>query len=438
MKKHWKMWAKFVGVICVLALMASACTSAGPPEKGEKKIKLGIALDLTGAIATSGAPLSWGAFDYLTYVNDELGGIEYSTPEGEKAKVKLDMIWEDNAYSMPKTISIYKRFVAAGVDAIANFGSTPGEAITAMTSRDKMFVWGYYASSSPVNMGSKPNYYVPYFGNMAEQVGVVLKWFLEEKWPKHQDYGKRKPRAGFLMVDLPSLRPAGDPKAVEAYEAMGCNWVGSEWLSPAPTDVTIELTRMKKKKADIICTYHVLGGITVIAKDAKRIGIDNTKTIMVAPDWGFDEDLPRLAGDAVENYYGWRCTVNPDEESEGTRLAKKIAPMYGHWRPVCTYVSGVQAGTVIAETIRQALEDVGGDVNKLTGKVFMDAFAKIKKFDPMGLTAPISVNPKWRIMNPWVQISKINNGKIVRESARWYSYEEDAPVKGIMPTVEYP
>ena len=427
-----------MGVVCVLALMASACAPAGPPEKVEKKIKLGIALDLTGAIATSGAPISWGAFDYLTYVNDELGGIEYTTPEGGKAKVKLDMIWGDNAYSIPKTISLYKRFVAAGVDAIPNFGSTPGEAIAAMASRDKMFVWGFYASSSPVNMGSKPNYYVPYFGNMAEQVGVALKWFLEEKWPKHEDYGKRTPRAGFLMADLPSLRPAGDPKAVEAYEAMGYDWVGCEWISPALTDATIELTRMMKKGADIICTYHVLGGTTIIAKDAKRIGIDKAKTIMVAPDWGFDEDFPRLAGAAAENYYGWQCTVNPDEECEGTRLAKKIAPRYGHWRPVCTYVSGVQAGAVMAETIRLALENVGGDVNKLTGKVFMDAFAKIKDFDSLGLTPPMSVNPKFRIMNPLVQISKIKDGKIVRESARWYSYEEDAPVKAIMPAVEYP
>ena len=109
----------------VLALAATTCAPAPPPSAKEKAIRIGISLCTTGPIATAGEPISWGTLTYIKYLNEELGGIEYQTADGKTERVKLDAIWEDNAYNVAKTVSIYKRQKTAGVLAMALFGSTP-------------------------------------------------------------------------------------------------------------------------------------------------------------------------------------------------------------------------------------------------------------------------------------------------------------------------
>ena len=247
MKQHWQISLKVLALTCLALLVFASCAPAGSPAEGEKSIKVGVSLVLTGPVATSGAAISWGMVDYLKYLNEQLGGIEYHTPEGKVDHIKLDFVWEDNAYSVPKTLSIYKRQKAAGVGLMAILGSTPGEAIVVMASRDQIPVIGFAASASPVNMGAKPNYYMASMGSVADQAGVIMKWFAET-WKQ-----PRRPKVGVIFGDVPSLRPVAYPEGTPAYAArLGMDWVGAEFIPTATTDTTIELTRLAANGADLI------------------------------------------------------------------------------------------------------------------------------------------------------------------------------------------
>ncbi|MEW6033847.1 MAG: ABC transporter substrate-binding protein [Chloroflexota bacterium] len=423
------MLARMLLVAMVVLLVAAACAPAAKPTTGAevKKVKVGLSMSLTGALATALEPVSWGAYHYLQYVNEQLGGIEYRTKAGTMEKVLLDIVWEDNAYSVPKTISIYKRQKEAGVKFMAVLGSTPGEAITETASRDKMPVIGFYASTSPANFTPVPLYYTSSFGNMPEQAAVVVKWF-KDNWKE-----ARPPKVGVLMLDVPSLRPTGDPAGLPAYaQKIGVEYLGIDFLSAAATDTSIELGRLKTKAPDMILTYHVTGGLVVILKDARRIGFElgalgSGKTVFAAPTWGFDESLLRLVPQEAEGLYGFTTTALSDEDVPGVKVAREICRKYRGAELNLLYLQGVFYGMEVVAGLKQALETVGYE--SLDGPAINDAIHNLKDFDSGGIAPKINVDPSYPMLNPYARIARVEGGKI-KAVSDWYQYP---PIREIMP-----
>jgi branched-chain amino acid transport system substrate-binding protein len=126
-----------VALALAVALVVSSCAPAKPVGE-EKTIKVGLSLIMTGPIASTGVPIAEGFIDYLRYVNDDLGGIEYRTPEGKTEKVMLDITWEDSAYSVPKGLTIHKRQKAQGIMLRIISSSSEGEALAEIVSRERI------------------------------------------------------------------------------------------------------------------------------------------------------------------------------------------------------------------------------------------------------------------------------------------------------------
>ena len=412
-----------VTMAMVLALVAVSCAPEAPPGEGEKTIKVGLSLTTTGPIATAGAPNSLGLLDYLKYINEELGGIEYNPAPGEVDRVKLDVIWEDNAYNIPKTLSIYKRQQAAGVDLMGILGSTPGEAIAALASRDSMPIVGTYASASPVNLGAEPNYYMATIGNAAEQAGAVLKWF-EQTWTE-----QRQPRVATLFVDIPSLRPVAYPEGTPAYAAkLGMDWVGAEWHPMAVTDVTIELTRLMNQGVDLVVLGGVIGNTVVVMKDALRLGAKDKMTFAVAVTSSYDDTLVGLAPEAVEGLYGIVPVTLVDDDVPGVRLAREVTEKYRPGKELTLVrLEGIFSGMVIIEGLKQAVEEVGYE--NLTGPVINEALHTIKDFDSGGIIPSLTVDPDYPMFMPSVKMTMIEGGT-VKAVSEWYEYPA---IREIMP-----
>jgi len=90
MTQQWKKTGLMVGLLfLVLALLIGSC--APTPTEGERRINVALSLALTGSLASTVAPPSNAALDYLKYVNEELGGIECKTSQGEIDRVKLNV-----------------------------------------------------------------------------------------------------------------------------------------------------------------------------------------------------------------------------------------------------------------------------------------------------------------------------------------------------------
>jgi len=414
MSKRWKV---LILASTILTLVAALVTPASPAKKG-KAIKIGASLALTGALSGTGEPQSYGALDYLKYVNEELGGIEYRTPDGKVERVRLDIVWGDNAYNVARTLSVYKRQKGARAKMMIMFGSTPGEAIAQWASRDHIPVVGIGAGSSPVNLGAKPNYYTASWAFYTEQVGAILNW-IKENWTK-----PRPPRVALFYVDVTSVRTQlhENTKFRSYAKEKGIEWLGETPIPPAPTSCVIELTRLKAKKPDWLITINVAGQDIVILKDMRRLGMREETNFLQVQAGSFDETMLELLPGEMEGVYGLAYMALPTEDVPGVKLARKYALKYRNKELGLLRLGGWLSGMVACEGIRRALEQVGYE--NITGEAINKGIHTITEFDTGGIAPPLTIDPDRPAWAPFGKIGIYRGGKIEQVSD-WLTYPKE-------------
>ena len=400
-----KRWKGLILASTILTLVAALVTPASPAKKG-KAIKIGASLTLTGPLASTGQPASYGALDYLKYVNEELGGIEYRTPDGKVERVRLDIVWGDNAYSVPRTLSLYKRQKGAGVKMMIMFGSTPGEVVAEWASRDHIPVVGIGAGSSPVNLAAKPNYFTASWAFYTEQMGAILDW-IKKNWTK-----PRPPRVALFYVDVTSVRAQihENPKLGSYAEEKGIEWLGVTPVPPAVTSSVVELTRLKAKKPDWLITLDVPSQDLVVLKDMKRLGMREEIKFLQIQAAGFDEAMLKLLPGEMEGVYGLAYMALPTEDVPGIKLARKYALKYRNKELSLLRLGGWLSGMVACEGIRRALEQVGYE--NITGEAINEGIHTITEFDTGGIIPPLTIDPDRPAFAPFGKIGIYRGGKI--------------------------
>lgn len=115
MRKAKKPVVMLLAVIAVIGLLVCCAPSGAPSGAGAgEEVPVGLNLSLTGGLAACTMPVSYGVLDYFTYINDE-GGFEYTSPiDGEVHHAKYNIMWADNAFSVARSMTIFKRFADAG------------------------------------------------------------------------------------------------------------------------------------------------------------------------------------------------------------------------------------------------------------------------------------------------------------------------------------
>ncbi|MEW6034188.1 MAG: ABC transporter substrate-binding protein [Chloroflexota bacterium] len=403
MRQLWKVLSTVLLMLVAVAVVAAGCAPAAETvvEK-EKTVKVGLSLLMTGPIATTGVPISEAYLDYLRYVNDELGGVAYTGPDGKAGKVTLDVLWEDNAYSVPKGLSIYKRQKAAGVMVRYILSSSEAEALVETIAREHMPTVGINAS--PVMMAAKPRYFIPGYAAYADQVGGIARWIAQD-WK-----GSKPAKVGVIMLDVPAVRVAAKSMTPEKMAPLGVELVGLEWVSGAVTDSTIELTRLKDKGTEYLVVMHIVGGATVIIKDVTRLGLRGQMKL-VQQQIGTDESLIKLLGDAAEGVYMQGVNAWPSEDLSGVKLARRVTQKYrGHDLSVLTLIGWYSAAGMV-EGVRLALNKVGYE--NLTREAINEGMMSIKGFDTGGVVPPITIDPNYPVLNEWMKMAVVQGGKLV-------------------------
>ncbi len=424
-------WRVVISLLVVATLVLSSLVYAREPEKiveQPKELEMGLSLIVTGSIQGSGEPISFGALQYFQYVNEELGGISYRTAEGKTEKVKLDIIVDENKYTVAKTTAVYNLHKELGVDFMAVFGTTPGMTVSPLASADKMPVINFYAMATPAHFAPEPSYCTSGFANIAEHVGLVLKWFKETQWA-----GSGTPKVGIMILDIPGFRyleqPAGAP-AINAYaDDLGVELLGIQWIPVTPTGTQIHdaLVNLYNQSPDLMIVGHLATQMGPILTEAINVGFDLATTPFVAPTFAFDETVITAAGAASEGLYGAIIAATPGEDIAGVNLAKMISEKYYGEPLSLLYLEGVFYAMEIEGIIKQALETVGYD--NLTAEAINNASHNLQDFDPQGITPAITIDPDYPMLNPWAKIAQVQGGKFVPVSG-WYEYPE---VRGFMP-----
>lgn len=402
MRKVAMIW---VGCLLVVGFMYLSSVQAA-----EKTLTVGLSLVYSGGMAPNGSSTSNGILDHLMWINNQ-GGIEYRDPgTGKLERMKMKIVWEDNAANPAKGMSVYKRLKAAGAMVIFGYASTPMEVISSSLSRDKIPGFAMYAYASPAGYRPQPQYYAAAIGTPVESVATHVKWFLS-RWKEN-----RPARIGAFVLDLPSWRIIGDPEGVKAYvEKMGAQWLGVEWLPLVTTDTSVQISRMMKQGVDCISSICVISSTIVIAKDLSRLGVDLNKVTVVSHPAGYDESLLKIIPREGEGLYGEIMTPLPEEENvPGVKLSKEIAQWRGR-KPEevnSTYIPGVAAGYLMKAALKNALEKVGAE--KITPTDIRDALFTLKNVDMGGLVPPVTVDePDYPVVGlNHIKYTRIQGGKI--------------------------
>lgn len=419
----------FLVVLLLAILGVSILTYLEEPEKiveEPEELTMGLSLILTGPIEGSGEPISFGALHYFQYVNEELGGIEYRTADGETGKVKLNIIVADNKYTADKSEAVYELHKSFGVDFMAVFGTTPGMICSPLASADRMPVINFYAMATPDHFAPQPSYCTSGFANIAEHVGLTMKWFKETQWTAPE-----KPKIGIMILDIPGFRfldepaPPAPTTAIMKYaDELGVDFLFDptySWISvtPTATEITDALTYYYGQSPDMMIVGHLATQMGPILTEAANVGFDLTATPFVAPTFAFDETVIAAAGTAAEGLYGAVIASLPGEDEPGVILARTISERYYDEPLSLLYLEGVFYAMEIVGIIQQALNTVGYD--NLTADAINHASHNLTDFDPQGITPEITIDPNYPMLNPWAKIAKVENGVFVPVSD-WFQY----------------
>lgn len=261
-----------------------------------KTIKIGGIMDTTGATSDVGKDYALGMAESWHYVND-MGGVN-----GKKIKY----IWFDYGYRIPEALTKYKLLKRMKVLAIMGWGTGDTEALSPTINKDKIpYVSASYSAhlTCPVDWTDKSGkkhlgtpYNLFFSSDYSTNARACLTAWFDKKWPKHPDYGKRKPRLACSFHFGHPYCSAPIAAIKDHAKILGFEIVGDQDVTLFALDTKSQIMALKKDKADIVWHGNTTMSVAATVRDAYALGL---KADHIINNWGFDENLPRLAGEAM-------------------------------------------------------------------------------------------------------------------------------------------
>ncbi|MBW1798820.1 MAG: ABC transporter substrate-binding protein, partial [Deltaproteobacteria bacterium] len=237
-----------------------------------------------------------GMAEAFRYMNDA-GGVN-----GKKIK----FIWFDYGYRIPEALTKYKLLKRMKVLAIMGWGTGDTEALSPTVNKDKLpYVSASYSAhlTRPVDWTGKDGkkhigtaYNLFFSSDYSTNARACLTAWFDKKWPKHPDYGKRKPRLACCYM-FPSPYASAPIKAIKDQATMLGFEVGPDQdVSLFAIDTKSQIMALKKFNPDVIWHGNTTMSVSATIRDAYALGLG---AAFIVNNWGFDENLQRLAGDAM-------------------------------------------------------------------------------------------------------------------------------------------
>ena len=368
-----------LALVCVFSLALAPAALAG-------EIQVGGIFDITGPTSTVGKDYAAGALAAQKFINDN-GGIDGDT---------IKVIPNDYAYKIPEAVSLYKKYTSVDkVFCIQGWGTGDTVALSPKVAKDKVVFFSASFVGALTNPKKTPyNFFIA--ASYSTMIRLAVQYAKDQGakkfvfiYPDHP-YGKMPIDSGKDMAKIVGLEVG--PDQIVGLRAM---------------DATSQLLAMKQFDPD----YAWIGGTTpstaVILKDAAKLGL---KTKFMINCWGYDEDLPRLAGEAAEGRaFGMVPVKFYGEKVPGMANAMKYG---GSDKHTLHYVKSWVSMLVMAEAMKRAKK-----AGKLDGPGLKAALETLKDYDTGGLTPPITFTPDDHRPSTSCWVGGIKGGKaeIIKE-----------------------
>jgi branched-chain amino acid transport system substrate-binding protein len=364
-----------VGVlVSALFILFGLSTMAAAQE-----IKIGGIMDTTGATSDVGKDYAIGMEDAFKYINDN-GGVN-----GKQIKYT----WFDYGYRIPEAITKYKLLLRLGVVAIMGWGTGDTEALSPTVNKDKMpYVSASY--SAHLTDPKKTPYNLFFSSDYSTNARACLTAWFDKKWPTKKDYGKRKPRLACCYM-FASPYANAPIKAIKDQAALLGFEVGPDQdVSLFALDTKSQIMALKKFQPDVVWHGNTTMSVSATIRDeyALGLGADN-----IIDNWGFDENLPRLAAEAAEGAMGATPCAFYGQPFKNMDIvvasAKKYSPGVPQEKRTIRTVQAWGDALIIWEAMKRA--DKAGALN---GEGIMKkGFETLRNYD-IGLgAAPITFTP---------------------------------------------
>jgi branched-chain amino acid transport system substrate-binding protein len=381
----------------LVLLLTVALTVGFAPDAGAKTIRIGALNDMTGATSDVGKDYAMGIAEAIHYVNDQ-GGINGK-------KIKLYQF--DYGYRVPEALTKYKLFKRLKVAAILGWGTGDTEALSPTVTKDKMpYVSASY--SAHLTDPKKTPYNLFFATDYSSNARAALTAWFDKKWPKHPDYGKRKPR--FVASYHAAVPYCNAPiKAIKDQATLlGFDIGPDQNVTLFAIDTKSQVLGMKDFGPDVVWHGNTTMSVAATVRDAYALGLGADH---IVNNWGFDENLIRLAGKASEGVMGAAVCAFYGEDvplmDQVVAYAKKYNPGVPAEKRLIRTIQAWGDVMILWEALKRADKagDLGGE------SILKNGFETMNKFD-IGLGAPpVTYTSKDHRVAGQVPIYEIKDGK---------------------------
>jgi len=396
----------------LFVLFLALCTLASFSQfAGAAEIKIGALNDTTGATSDVGKDYALGISEVIHYINDQ-GGVNGKP-------IKLYQF--DYGYRIPEALTKYKLFQRLKVAAVLGWGTGDTEALSPTITKDKMpYVSASYSAhltdpaKTPYNLFAATDY-------SSNARAAITAWF-DKKWPKHPDFGKRKPRFQCSYMFASGYASAPIKAVKDQATLLGFDVGADQDTSLTAIDTKSQVLAMKEFKADLVWHGNTTMSTAATIRDAYALGLGADH---IVNNWGFDENLPKLGGRAVEGVMGATVCAffgeNVPVMDQVVAYAKKYNPGIPLEKRLVRTVQAWANALLLWEALKRA--DKAGD---LTGEgILKKGFETLSGFDIGLRVPPLTYTSTDHRVAGKVPIYEIKDGKI--------TYFETVDLKGRWP-----
>ncbi len=381
-----------VVLLLIVSMVLAACPGRGA---GGGPIKVGALFDLTGPTSDVGTPYAEGIQGYVKWLNGK-GGINGR---------KIELLYQDYAYKVPRAEQLYTEFVQQGIVAFMGWGTGDTEALRKRIAEDKIpFMSASYShvlgnpDEAPYNFLVGTSY--------SDQFFIVLDWILEDWAAKG---GSGAPKVAFMHHPSPFGLSPWEQGGKDYAAKVGIEAKAFE-MPKGVTDFNPQLTQIRDFGAKYVVFQTVSSPAALALKNAKSLGMDDVTFVCL--NWCADENLISLGGEAAEGAIGAFPFTPPTVDvpgmkdareflkSEGSSLEEKGVHYIQAWWTMATMVEG----------IRKTLE--AG--KELTGENIKMSLEGLSNFDTGGVTVPITFTPTDHRGSKGMRLFKVEGGKWVQ------------------------
>jgi branched-chain amino acid transport system substrate-binding protein len=386
--------------VAILALALPFLSACGDGNTEGKTLKVGIMTPYTGKAAEKGIPLRDANLDCIEYINNELGGVN---------GYKIEPVSLDSQYDKAIAVNHINMFMDRGciffttssstemgyVQQIANLAGFPG----------------LVAYSSPSNYHPPLHIYgqTPDYG---DDWIAFTNYFLDNIWK-----GAGKPKMALMVLNNPT--GAGASNAARAMaDTLGVEIIATEEHTATTISETEALTRIKGLNPDVIYISSTPKPAGVIISNAKELGMYPGITIGVCHA-AMVKSLVDLAGsDVVEGVYGLFPTVMWGENVDAmAKMTEYVNKNHAADAGNPDYIAAWAQSLIIAEILKNALDEVGYDVLAKGDAEAWEAvekygFQKLAGYDVGGLQGAVSYSAGDNRLTKFNRVYRVVNGVI--------------------------